>query len=83
MDEGLNLVRPIPSMPECILYTACEFWAATVNGELGKHLESDAEAGLRNANRAFFTIGATDVVRLLHIGRAGLACARCAAERQQ
>lgn len=53
------------SRAERILYTACEFWAATAARSIAAHLGSEAIDNLENAIFAFSRIGAVHVENTL------------------
>ncbi len=61
------------SYAERVLYTACEFWAAAMNGTLVEHFGSTAEAILRNAEESFAAMGLSSVETLLAKARSHLA----------
>lgn len=60
------------SHTERVLYTACEFWVATVNRVLGRHLGIIPKVILRDAEAAFAAIGIPTVADILRDARVGL-----------
>jgi hypothetical protein len=77
------------SQAERVLFTCCEFRAATASSELAAHLGSEPNDRLRAAQRAFCGIGADDTAGMLRAaleticGRAGLNSLRALAQELQ
>lgn len=67
LDKAQNRVGDEFSEDERILFTACEFWAATANRSLDEHLGKDSVERLRAAQAAFDRIGATRVANTLGV----------------
>jgi hypothetical protein len=55
------------SREERILFTSCEFWAATAARDLAAYLGLEAEERLRAAHDAFTALGAVHVARTLNM----------------
>jgi len=63
------------SHTERVLHTACEFWVATVNRSLARHLGIIPKVILRDAEAAFAAVGIPDIADLLRDARVSLVAA--------
>jgi|ERR1700730_8509291 len=60
------------SREERLLFTSCEFWAATAARDLATYLGSEAGERLRDAHEAFSALGAARTARALKLANRGV-----------